>query len=369
MPYTETLQKWKESLTVTRKSLFPIFFCILLLCANTARAAQDLSGIVQKTLPGVVVIYVADSKGNPVGYGSGFFVTNQGDVLTNHHVIGKGGTFYVKTDDGKAYLAKLRAYDFERDMALLATHVPSSKYKVLPISSQVAPVGTAVFALGAPLGLEKSVSDGLVSQLRNANGVQYLQISCPISQGSSGGPVLSNKGEIIGMATLMLIDGQNLNFAVPSPILKTFVERARRIDPVRPQRFSSPTSPSSPGSAPAGRHFYIGEEKGMDNYLDTRSVKQQGYYVRFRIQSLLDEGLARHLGSEFKLKTGPETMQRDFEINFYRKQIRNIQNLLLDKDGKTLHKETPMLRWNEIKSGSPAQDWYDHIALKYYKKR
>ena len=359
---------------MTRKSLFPTVLCILLLSANAAAAAQDLSGIVQKTLPGVVVVYALDSKGDYAGHGSGSFVTDQGDVLTNQHVAKQNGEYYVQTDDGAVYPAKLRAYDVEWDMALLATNVPPSKYKVLPISSQVAPVGTGVFALGAPRGYPKSVSDGLVSQLRNmGGGVQYLQVSCPISPGSSGGPVLNLKGQIIGMATLMRIDAQNLNFAVPSPALKTFVERARKIDASRPQRFSSPPSSSgskqSPNSAPAERHVYIGEEKDMDNYLDTRSVKQQGYYVRFRIQSLLDEDLARHLGSEFKLKTGPETMQRDFEINFYRKQIRNIQNLLLDKDGKTLHKETPMLRWDDIKSGSPAQDWYDHIALKYYKKR
>lgn len=357
-----------------RRGLFAVLSLFLLL-TESSFAAQDVSTVVQKTLPGVVVVYAQNSE-QDASLGSGFFVTKNGDVITNFHLLRGMQTFTVKTNDGQVYPAQIRAFDQVRDIALLATKVPTSKYTVIPFASQIPPIGTAVFALGSPKGLEKSVSDGLVSQTRKLGDTQYLQVSCPISPGSSGGPILNNKGEAVGMATLYLPEGQNLNFAVPAPTLKNFVEYAKNLDPISfsPLQGRAPEPPKFPDPTPAPsrpeeRYVYVSDVERMQNYIDTYSLKQDGYYVRFWIITKLDNAISKKLAKAFNIKKGsPATLNGEFEIDFYNKRMRSLRGELRGQKGEILNKGPVTPSWETINPGTPAAAWHDYIFKNYYQK-
>jgi hypothetical protein len=158
------------------------------------------------------------------GLGSGFVVGEDGRVATNFHVIRGASEATVVLGNGKEYEAvEVLAVDEEQDLAIL--RIEARKLKPLPLgdSTKIKP-GERIVAIGHPLGLGATVSDGLVSGVRELPGQQSLvQISAPISQGSSGGPVFNDRGEVIGVSTLMVSSGQNLNFAVPVNALKAML--------------------------------------------------------------------------------------------------------------------------------------------------
>jgi serine protease Do len=158
------------------------------------------------------------------GLGSGFVVGEDGRVATNFHVIRGANEAKVVLGNGKEYQAvEVLAVDEDQDLAIL--RIEARKLKPLPLgdSTKIKP-GERIVAIGHPLGLGATVSDGLVSGLREISEKQSLvQISAPISQGSSGGPVFNDRGEVIGVSTLMVASGQNLNFAVPVNALKAML--------------------------------------------------------------------------------------------------------------------------------------------------
>jgi hypothetical protein len=164
------------------------------------------------------------------GLGSGFVVGEDGRVATNFHVIRGASEATVVLGNGKEYEAvEVLAVDEEQDLAIL--RVEARKLKPLPLgdSAKIKP-GERVVAIGHPLGLGATVSDGLVSGLREVTPTQSLvQISAPISQGSSGGPVFNDRGEVIGVSTLMVSSGQNLNFAVPVNALKALLSTKKGV--------------------------------------------------------------------------------------------------------------------------------------------
>ena len=99
-------------------------------------------------------------------------------------------------------------------------------------NSDLAQVGETVYAVGNPRGLEGTFSDGIVSNIRPVSSDKLIQMTAPLSPGSSGGPVLTRKGEVIGVSVLTIRDGQNLNFAIPSNYLKTLIAKVRYAKPL-----------------------------------------------------------------------------------------------------------------------------------------
>jgi hypothetical protein len=152
--------------------------------------------------------------------GSGF-VAGTGRVATSLHVISGGSPIVIVLPDGRE-IGDLTvvAIDAESDLAVLG--VPGLKTPPLPVGdSDAARPGDRVVAIGHPFGLDHTVSDGLLSAVRKlSEGLSLLQISAPISPGSSGGPLFNERGEVIGVATLASVAGQNLNFCVPVNLLK-----------------------------------------------------------------------------------------------------------------------------------------------------
>ena len=181
--------------------------------------------ITARAKPAIVRIEVEGHDGSS-GIGTGFFVADNGRIATNLHVIVQAKVARVVLLDGTKFpVNSVFAIDEERDLAIIGIST-QRRVPVLRLgdSDDVA-AGDAVIAIGNPQGFDYTVSDGLISSVRRATDLTLLQISAPISQGSSGGPLFNEYGEVIGVATLLARNGQNLNFAVPANYLRPMMRQ------------------------------------------------------------------------------------------------------------------------------------------------
>lgn len=173
----------------------------------------DAVALVERCKPSIVTIRRGDSLG------TGFAVAAGGYIATNVHVIRGTGAIEVETADKLRHpVRELTAFDVRRDAAIMRIEGASPEPLRLSRVGSLQ-VGERVFALGHPLGLDLTVSDGLLSAMPGTRPGALLQISAPISPGSSGGPVLNGSGAVIGIATATAGRGQNVNFAVPAEVL------------------------------------------------------------------------------------------------------------------------------------------------------
>ena len=177
-----------------------------------------MPSIIKRIEPSIVVVFAYDDKGEFLKLGSGFFITQRGDIITNYHVLQGASSAEIKTSDGKTYpITYIVAKDEQSDIIRLSVDIPSQYVYPLSLSTTIPEVGERIIVYGSPLGLEKTVSDGIISAIREVPGYgKLIQITAPVSPGSSGSPVLNMKGEVIGIATFQMVEGQSLNFAIPS---------------------------------------------------------------------------------------------------------------------------------------------------------
>ena len=190
---------------------------IILALAGAAVAQDFLPELVKRIKPSAVAIETFDSRGNTISRGSGFFIAAD-RIITNRHVIDRSSRVEIHLVDGKKFPVKgVLAVDGEGDLALLQVDVPKELAVPLPVVKSVPQEGEFVVVIGNPFGLEGSVSNGIVSAVREIPGYgKIIQITAPISPGSSGSPVVNMVGQVIGVATLQAAEGQSLNFAVPA---------------------------------------------------------------------------------------------------------------------------------------------------------
>ena len=158
----------------------------------------------------------AYKDGEEFSLGSGFFIREDGVLVTNLHVVAGADSVSVEIDSGEIYDNVFTlSTDDRRDLILL--QIPATKLFTLNIADdRGTEVGDSVYVIGNPLGFEGTFSGGMLSAKRVEDGVSYLQVTAPISQGSSGGPVLNSAGQVIGVTTLTYTEGQNLNMAIPA---------------------------------------------------------------------------------------------------------------------------------------------------------
>ena len=216
------------------------------LCAVAASAqTQTPQQIAQKALASTVLVVAGNAEGEIAGVGSGFFVRS-GLIATNQHVINGETVIGVRLVNQERFhrIDSVAARDEELDLALL--RVSSLSAPALPLGdSDKLQIGEPIYAVGNPVGfLEGTFSDGLVSGIRALPNLKLIQMTAPISQGSSGGPVLNAKGEVVGVSTAGIKLGQNLNFAVPSNALKKMLERIRDPNLIVPTPRPKPTFPT-----------------------------------------------------------------------------------------------------------------------------
>jgi Flp pilus assembly protein TadD len=183
----------------------------------TVSGAPDLVKLIKAVIPAVVTIVGYNDQGKISSSGSGFFINDQGHLITNYHVIRNMSNAKVKTRDGKIYpMTTVLAVDRKADLALCQLDIPGGSPNFLPVSREVPEVGERVVVIGSPRLLELTVSDGIVSAIRtDTHAGQAIQMTAPISPGSSGGPVINLKGEVVGVSAFYRSGGQNLNFAIP----------------------------------------------------------------------------------------------------------------------------------------------------------
>jgi len=170
--------------------------------------------IFKKCSPSIFPITVYDTNGNKFGSGSGFFIESNGVLVTNYHVIEDAYSADIKLDDGTVVkVGKVLGYNIQKDLAILKAEVSGVDVLKIGDSSNISS-GQKVYAIGSPLGLQNSISDGIVSNPYREE-VGGIQITAAISAGSSGGALLNEYGEVIGVTFGAIEAGQNLNFAIP----------------------------------------------------------------------------------------------------------------------------------------------------------
>jgi len=180
---------------------------------------ESLPDLIRRVKPSVVSVLTYDAKGEPLISGSGFFI-RQGEVVTNVHVIRGARRVEIHTLDGKGrtypVLGAL-AIDEEADLALLSVNLPAERSHALTLSAALPEEGEPVFIIGNPLRLEGSVSDGIVSAVREVPDLgRIIQTTAPVSHGNSGSPLFNMRGQVIGIVTVKVTNGQNINLALGS---------------------------------------------------------------------------------------------------------------------------------------------------------
>jgi len=200
--------------------LFPL--ALILLVASVAHAhaqgQETLPSLVKRVKPAVVAIATYDATGEALMTGSGFFL-RPGQVVTNLHVIRGAVRAEIKTLDGKGKVFPVNgtlAVDEEGDLALLSVEMPVERTaRSTELAKELPDEGETIFVIGNPLKLEGSVSDGIVSAVREVpNSYRIIQITAPISHGNSGSPVFNLKGQVLGVVTVKVTNGQNINLAI-----------------------------------------------------------------------------------------------------------------------------------------------------------
>ena len=183
----------------------------------------DYEQVIALVKPAVVRINVIGKEGSSVG--SGFVVDKDGTIVTNYHVITGAKRVEVEFSDGtKAKSLGYRVFNQKKDIAIIKIEMPANKTTTVPLAEAMPGEGAEVMAFGAPLGLSFTSSKGIISALRKEEEMRdqlgadvrgnWLQTDTPISPGNSGGPLVDRYGRVVGMNTMQLASGQNLNFAV-----------------------------------------------------------------------------------------------------------------------------------------------------------
>lgn len=206
----------------------------LCLFLPAAAAQEALDEVLDKAGPGVVSVRAYNPNGNAVGQGSGFVVSKDGLVVTTLHVVAPGAVVELKTADGRVVNATdIVATDEEWDLALLKTD--DLDVRSLRFAREGAvKVGTAVYAIESPFGFNHVISGGEILGLHpHAGRNDLMQISNRITPGSSGGPVLNERGEILGVAQSIPGAGQGVTYAIPGVVVANLRDRATDAENVR----------------------------------------------------------------------------------------------------------------------------------------
>ena len=201
------------------KRIFPqlLPLALVILSAHATYSQNNLPELVKQVKPCVVAIATYDAAGEALMTGSGFFL-RPGQVVTNLHVIRGAFRADIKTLDGKGKtypVAGAVAIDEEGDLALLRVDMPSERARSSELATVLPDEGEQIFVIGNPLKLEGSVSNGIVSAVREVPNVgRIIQITAPISHGNSGSPVFNLEGKVVGVVTVKVTNGQNINLAI-----------------------------------------------------------------------------------------------------------------------------------------------------------
>lgn len=226
---------------------------------KAATREMSITDIIRENKDSIVLVKTSST------IGSGFFINRDGAIVTNRHVLSKAGHAEIKTVGGKVFqIREILQEDQEADLVIASTDAPPQESKPVSLSGSLPDIGEKIVVIGNPMGLEQTVSDGIVSAIRrNQYAVDLIQVTAPVSAGNSGGPLFNMYGEVIGVATFQYRSGQNLNFCVS----------ASRVAALKQGRQANGAF-SSDGDAhsPAGRDVYCyADSNGQVSFVDWKT--------------------------------------------------------------------------------------------------
>jgi hypothetical protein len=256
------------------------------LAAQATAATIGGEQAAEKTIPviardagkAIVLVVASNCPGNMVAQGSGFVISSEGVVVTNFHVIKECSSAIIKFADGAFYqVAGVLATDPTKDIAVLKIDSRAKEFPFLVIAdSDQVQVGEHVVAIGSPLALlelagntnistESTVSDGIISGKREweGHGITVLQTTAPISHGSSGGALLDLRGQVLGITTMGMDAGQNINFVVPAKYVTSMLS-AEKLTPL--------------GNAESANSEKDHHESSLDQFVGTYTGMWQSRY-------------------------------------------------------------------------------------------
>lgn len=218
--------------------------------------------------------------------GSGFYISQDGNFITNYHVIDGAKTLTIVEKNGQTYTGniKILGYDVDNDIALLDIDKTVALYFVIGDSNKII-LGDEIYAIGYPLGVSNTLSNGLVSSIWNDGSIQ---ITAPISHGSSGGVLLNNKGEAIGITYAIIEEGANLGFAIPINKYKEMPKNLQiSLDNLYYQIYTSQIQPPT--------NIYLTQVDSQSYDIKWSNVADADYYYVYESTSL--NGTYRKLSS------------------------------------------------------------------------
>jgi S1-C subfamily serine protease len=245
------------------------FFLLLTSVVLPAAEVPDLRALAKQARPAVYLLAIQDDDGEVKGSGTGFLVSPDGLLVTNHHVVAGSKQILAKAENGGLFpVLRVVATDPANDLALLQLEAKDLPCLTLAPAGS-AEAGTRIAVIGSPLGLEGTLTEGIVSARRKLPGQkrEVLQISAAISQGSSGSPVLDPQGRVVGVASFLLAEGQSLHFATPSEKLQPLIRKAGHSVP-SPTPLASRASPVRTYTVRSGDTL-----PGISRELKTRGVQ------------------------------------------------------------------------------------------------
>jgi len=254
--------------------------------------ALTASQVYEQVKDSVVVVKAFDQTGKPVGLGSGVRLPS-GDVITNYHVV-KAGVRYTVGRGKQAAPATLKAGDPDKDLCLLTAPGLVAEPARLGKAARLK-VGDPVYAVGAPQGLELSLSEGIVSQLRGGP-PPLIQTTVAISKGSSGGGLFNSEGELVGITTFYLKDGQSLNFALP-------VERIAEVAGNKIRERPRGEAPGAPETGTRTKHYWLdqfnalflaGDWQGMVALFRRWTKAEPGNFIAWHYLGIAYGQMGRH---------------------------------------------------------------------------
>lgn len=214
-----------------------LFVAIFPVSANFVDASQ----LYQSIKPSLCLVVGLDQHKKRLGLGSGFVLNREGQVVTNEHVIAQASSVVVECNGEKSAVTELQQSSAGVDLVVLSTTL--KKPTPLSLSKQdLTQPGALVFILGNPHGLSASISAGIVAGVREFDGHSYVQLSGSINPGNSGGPVINQRGQVVAISTLKLMNAEAIGFALPVSYLKQLQQQKKGEVPLPGPNSDSPVA-------------------------------------------------------------------------------------------------------------------------------
>jgi len=261
---------------MVRQRVLALFVGFLTYAPGFAADAIDAEAMIEKVMPAIVAIRADTPEG--IAAGTGFLVDSTGVVVTNLHVIEGATRVTIKLHSGEQYTQiRVASFDQDRDLAIL--RLPGFDLPTVSLgNSDAVKVGATVYAIGNPLGLEESVTKGIVSSIRVAkSGTKIIQTDSAVSPGNSGGPLINESGDVVGVVTFKISSGENLNFAVPINYARALLsfEQPISLDELAQELATTEVSLFSNNESDA----LTGNWKSLTNLTLLLSAREEGEYL------------------------------------------------------------------------------------------